>query len=625
MCQNLQLFCAVIRIYIYSFFRRMCGGDPPAVKPNFTVLCLGLSKTGKSTLLSVLSGESTENIEPTVGFSIKALIFSNCIVDVKELGGGDSVRPYWDKYFGGAEGIIFVVDSSAGDEDLQLTNTTLHQALADPELDNLPLMVLCNYSDKEGSKSKEELQKILELDLESKSRHWEIHSCTSSDRDSIRVAFESFNKKLLERKGGLHKEFILAMSELEEGEITDSDNDNESQTKKDENKTSLPTSTSSHNMVVPAVSYRSSKPHPEDSEDSDSSSYSDEDTPLWRCKKAKYFSSSRHDEKSMVTELPEEIKSPIRKNDRPASRNVNPQTAKRKINNIWGSVLTEQSLTQDLKDVGVKTLTCDDSRNVEKYDFTLKYNDTRPDLANELSDSESHDPFNKVVDLPEMDANSSRKRKRTRKERRPVKERVKMHDDRDFEEPLPDLEADKIVKMITRKLNEPKVYLIERIYRIIGKEKTLDLFYKTQDIEEAGGLLIQNKTRRRSPGGVFIHLLKSDKSVSPEQVDEIFAKEEQEFIQSLEERKQKRKEQKQRRKERRKLTRLLPQSKLMQKPGVSKVKGDLNSEKKPEVTMEMTDSENESLHSEPEDGLHVLDVDDKDVVDIDIGVDETID
>lgn len=394
---------------------------------------------------------------------------------------------------------------------------------------------------------------------------------------------------------------------------------------KDENKTSLPTSTSSHNMVVPAVSYRSSKPHPEDSEDSDSSSYSDEDTPLWRCKKAKYFSSSRHDEKSMVTELPEEIKSPIRKNDRPASRNVNPQTAKRKINNIWGSVLTEQSLTQDLKDVGVKTLTCDDSRNVEKYDFTLKYNDTRPDLANELSDNESHDPFNKVVDLPEMDANSSRKRKRTRKERRPVKERVKMHDDRDFEEPLPDLEADKIVKMITRKLNEPKVYLIERIYRIIGKEKTLDLFYKTQDIEEAGGLLIQNKTRRRSPGGVFIHLLKSDKSVSPEQVDEIFAKEEQEFIQSLEERKQKRKELKQRRKERRKLTRLLPQSKLMQKSGVSKVKGDLNSEKKPEVTMEMTDSENESLHSEPEDGLHVLDVDDKDVVDIDIGVDETID
>lgn len=71
--------------------------------------------------------------------------------------GGEGVRPYWDKYFGGAEGIIFVVDSSASDEDLQLTNNELHKVLADPELDNLPLMVLCNYSDKEGAKSKEEV------------------------------------------------------------------------------------------------------------------------------------------------------------------------------------------------------------------------------------------------------------------------------------------------------------------------------------------------------------------------------------------------------------------------------------------------------------------------------------
>ncbi|XP_048733597.2 ADP-ribosylation factor-like protein 15 isoform X2 [Ostrea edulis] len=178
----------------------MCGRGPPAEKPNFTILCIGLSKSGKSTLLSVLSGESTENIQSTVGFSIKALMFDDCIVDVKELGGGDHVRPYWDKYFGGAEGVVFVVDSSGTDEDLQLTNNELHKALADPELDNLPLMVLCNYSDKEGAKTKEEMQKILELDLESKSRHWEIHSCTTADRKSIKVAFESFNKRLLDSR-----------------------------------------------------------------------------------------------------------------------------------------------------------------------------------------------------------------------------------------------------------------------------------------------------------------------------------------------------------------------------------------------------------------------------------------
>jgi signal recognition particle receptor subunit beta len=79
--------------------------------------------------------------------------------------GGEQVRPYWDKYFGGAEGVIFVVDSSGNDEDLQVTNNELHKALADPELDNLPLMVLCNFSDKEGAKTKEEVNSYYTLTL----------------------------------------------------------------------------------------------------------------------------------------------------------------------------------------------------------------------------------------------------------------------------------------------------------------------------------------------------------------------------------------------------------------------------------------------------------------------------
>ena len=208
------------------------------------------------------------------------------------------------------------------------------------------------------------------------------------------------------------------------------------------------------------MSYRSTKPQQDDSEESDGSSYSDEDTPLWRCKKAKYLSSNRNEEQSMVTELPQEIKSPARKNERRANAIWKSENAKRKINNVWGSVLTEQTLTQDLKDVGVKTTSCDNSRSVEKYDFTLKYDDTRPDLADEVCETESHDPFNKVVELPEADSTGNRKRKRTHKERRPVKDRINVSDKRAFKEPLPDLEAEKVVKMIARKLNEPKVYLI---------------------------------------------------------------------------------------------------------------------------------------------------------------------
>ncbi|XP_033751002.1 ADP-ribosylation factor-like protein 15 [Pecten maximus] len=200
MCENLLLVCAVFRIAVYTFFRRLCGFGPPPVKPNFTVLCLGLEGSGKSSILAVLSGEKYDDISPTKGFSIKALLFDDCIVDVKELGGGESVRPYWDRYYGGAQGIIFVVDSTSSDEKLKLASNELHKALGDPVLDDLPLIVLCNYQDKQEAKSPTQLQEILEVNLEDGHRTWSIHGCSIHDKDSIKHSFQELNKVLLHPK-----------------------------------------------------------------------------------------------------------------------------------------------------------------------------------------------------------------------------------------------------------------------------------------------------------------------------------------------------------------------------------------------------------------------------------------
>ena len=67
--------------------------------------------------------------------------------------GGDNVRPYWDRYFTGSQGVVFVVNSATSEEDMATANTELHKALADPELDGLPLLVLANYNDKVGARS----------------------------------------------------------------------------------------------------------------------------------------------------------------------------------------------------------------------------------------------------------------------------------------------------------------------------------------------------------------------------------------------------------------------------------------------------------------------------------------
>ena len=70
------------------------------------MLCLGLDGSGKSTLLALLAGETVHNIEPTMGFSIKAFITPAASFNVRELGGGDAIRPYWSKYYEGHDAIV---------------------------------------------------------------------------------------------------------------------------------------------------------------------------------------------------------------------------------------------------------------------------------------------------------------------------------------------------------------------------------------------------------------------------------------------------------------------------------------------------------------------------------------
>ena len=47
-----------------------------------------------------------DDIQPTMGFSIKAVLTSRAILNIKELGGGARIRPYWDKYYSGHEAIV---------------------------------------------------------------------------------------------------------------------------------------------------------------------------------------------------------------------------------------------------------------------------------------------------------------------------------------------------------------------------------------------------------------------------------------------------------------------------------------------------------------------------------------
>ena len=65
------------------------------IEQNLTILVLGLDNAGKTSILKSLSKEALDSVKPTTGFTIKTQKFDNSTLNLKEVGGSDSVRPYW--------------------------------------------------------------------------------------------------------------------------------------------------------------------------------------------------------------------------------------------------------------------------------------------------------------------------------------------------------------------------------------------------------------------------------------------------------------------------------------------------------------------------------------------------
>lgn len=185
-CQWCSLVCAICRIGWFRCYQTICCKKPSAPKPSYSVIAIGLSQAGKSMLFAKLSGDTSEELKPTVGFSVKAVQLPSAILNIKELGGGDNVRKYWPHYFGGAEGIVFVVDSSSNDDDVDLAGAELQDALSHSSLESLPLLVLANKQDVTGARSADELSRMMGLDVITRKRNWHVQACSKDDTESAK-------------------------------------------------------------------------------------------------------------------------------------------------------------------------------------------------------------------------------------------------------------------------------------------------------------------------------------------------------------------------------------------------------------------------------------------------------
>ncbi|GAA5837150.1 hypothetical protein JCM5353_007173 [Sporobolomyces roseus] len=76
------------------------------------ILMLGLDNAGKTTICKSILHEDISLISPTLGFNIRTILHKGYSLNVWDIGGQTSLRPYWRNYFEQTDCIIWVVDSS---------------------------------------------------------------------------------------------------------------------------------------------------------------------------------------------------------------------------------------------------------------------------------------------------------------------------------------------------------------------------------------------------------------------------------------------------------------------------------------------------------------------------------
>ncbi|KAJ0407492.1 hypothetical protein ATCC90586_008967 [Pythium insidiosum] len=127
------------------------------------LLILGLDAAGKTTLLYMLTlGECPVTI-PTIGFNVETFRLDNIEFVAWDIGGQQSIRPYWRCYLPNTDAVLFVVDSSDR-ERMQEAKNELHRLFRENELADARLLVYANKQDLLGAMSVAEIREALALE-----------------------------------------------------------------------------------------------------------------------------------------------------------------------------------------------------------------------------------------------------------------------------------------------------------------------------------------------------------------------------------------------------------------------------------------------------------------------------
>ena len=102
-----------------------------------------------------------DRIPPTVGLNIGRLEMGAHRAIVWDLGGQAPLRSIWSKYYAEANGVVFVVDSTASQDRMEEAAVVLDQLLGLPALERVPFVLCTNKQDLKSARSPSEVDAAL--------------------------------------------------------------------------------------------------------------------------------------------------------------------------------------------------------------------------------------------------------------------------------------------------------------------------------------------------------------------------------------------------------------------------------------------------------------------------------
>ncbi|CAL5229243.1 g12530 [Coccomyxa viridis] len=152
------------------------------------LLFVGLDNAGKTTIVKKIAGLDISQVSPTLGFQIHSLQFRGIRLNIWDIGGQATLRPYWQNYYERTGALLWVVDSSDVGR-LEICRDELHGLLKEEKLVGATLLILANKQDLQGALPASEIKKVLELDSCGR-RHWRILGCSAVTGSGLLESFD---------------------------------------------------------------------------------------------------------------------------------------------------------------------------------------------------------------------------------------------------------------------------------------------------------------------------------------------------------------------------------------------------------------------------------------------------